>query len=88
MHVRGRQTSSSSSSKLQTEPIGGHVEVDNMECGERFVGARGEGSNLGLGFDGPLTLDSHVPSMSLSFFICQGLSVLGRCREVVAMRRL
>lgn len=39
VNVRGRQTSSSSSSKPQTEPIGGHVEVENVECGESFVGA-------------------------------------------------
>ena len=73
---------------LRQSPSEDMVGIQNMECGESFVEARGECSNLGSGFDGPLTLDSHVPSVGLSFFICQGLSALGRCREVVAMRRL
>lgn len=36
---------------------------------------------------GLLTLYGHVPSLSLGFFIGKGLSTLGRCSEVVAMKK-
>ena len=72
MNVRGRQASSSSGIKPQSEPPEDVVGVQNVEHGNSLAGAGCVGSNLGSGSDGPLTLDSHVPSVGLRFFICQG----------------
>lgn len=65
---------------LRQSPSEDTVGIQNMECGESFVGARGLRWALDLG--------QSCPSLGPSFFICQGLSALGRCGEVVAMRRL
>lgn len=46
--------------------------VQNVPRGNSLAGAGGVGSNLGAGSDGPLTLNSHVPSVGLRFFICRG----------------
>lgn len=76
VNVRGRQTSSSSRSKLRQSPSEDTVGIQNMECGESFVEPEGLRWALDLGQSSATICGPSFSSVKAS--------ALGRCREVVA----